>query len=63
MELKTVLLFAHECAPYHHAERTIGAQRPAQFAEHLPEFGWRAIDVSVGEHAPDGGLFPYWVSN
>ncbi len=45
MELKTVLLFAHECAPYHHAEGTIGAQRPAQFAAHLPEFGWRAIVV------------------
>jgi hypothetical protein len=41
--LRTVLLFAHECAPYHRHESTIGAQRPAQFAKHLPDFGWRAV--------------------
>jgi len=42
-ELRTVLIFAHECAPYNRPESTIGAQRPAQFAKYLPEFGWRAI--------------------
>lgn len=41
--LKTVLIFSHECAPYNRPESTVGAQRPAQFAKHLPEFGWRAI--------------------
>jgi glycosyltransferase involved in cell wall biosynthesis len=42
-EMRTVLIFAHECAPYNRLESTIGAQRPAQFAKFLPEFGWRAI--------------------
>jgi hypothetical protein len=42
---RTVLIFAHECAPYNRPESTAGAQRPAQFAKHLPEFGWRAIVV------------------
>ncbi len=41
----TVLIFAHECAPYNRPESTIGAQRPAQFARHLPHFGWRAIVI------------------
>jgi glycosyltransferase involved in cell wall biosynthesis len=41
--LRTVLVFAYECAPHHRHESTAGAQRPAQFAKHLPEFGWRAI--------------------
>lgn len=45
MGLRTALFFAHECAPHHRAESTIGAQRPAQFAKHLPEFGWRAVVV------------------
>lgn len=43
MGLRTALFFAHECAPHHRAESTMGAQRPAQFAKHLPEFGWRAL--------------------
>jgi glycosyltransferase involved in cell wall biosynthesis len=43
--LRTLLVFAHECAPYHRPQSTIGAQRPAQFAKHLPEFGWRAVVV------------------
>jgi len=43
--LRTVLFFAHACAPHHRAESTMGAQRPAQFAKHLPEFGWRALVV------------------
>lgn len=43
--LRTVLIFAHECAPYHRPQSTIGAQRPAQFAKYLPEFGWRAVVV------------------
>jgi hypothetical protein len=41
--VRNVLIFAHECAPYNRPESTIGAQRPAQFAKHLAEFGWRAI--------------------
>ena len=44
-DLKTVLIFAHECAPYHRIQSTVAAQRPAQFAKYLPEFGWRAIVV------------------
>lgn len=40
---RTVLVFAHECAPYHRPSSTAGAQRPAQFAKHLPASGWRAI--------------------
>ena len=44
-ELRTVLLFAHECAPYHRPESTVGAQRPAQLAHHLPDFGWRAVVI------------------
>lgn len=44
--LKTVLIFAHECAPRHRPESTIGAQRPAGFAKHLPEFGWRPVVVA-----------------
>lgn len=43
--LRTVLIFAHECAPYHAPTSTIGAQRVAQFAKHLPSFGWRAIVI------------------
>jgi glycosyltransferase involved in cell wall biosynthesis len=43
--MKTLLVFAHECAPYHRRESTIGAQRPAQLAKHLPAFGWRAVVV------------------
>jgi len=41
--LKTVLIHAYECAPYHRPGSTIGAQRPYQFAKHLPKFDWRAI--------------------
>lgn len=43
--LRTVLIFAHECAPHHRPESTAGAQRPAQFAKHLPAFGWRVIVI------------------
>ena len=43
--MRTVLIFAHECAPFNRPESTIGAQRPAQFAKHLPKFGWRAIVI------------------
>lgn len=43
--LRTVLIFAHECAPYNVPASTIGAQRVAQFAKHLPSFGWRAIVI------------------
>ncbi|MCB9294270.1 MAG: glycosyltransferase [Lewinellaceae bacterium] len=41
--MKTVLIFAYECAPFNRSGATIGAQRPAQFAKHLPKFGWNAI--------------------
>jgi glycosyltransferase involved in cell wall biosynthesis len=41
--MKTVLIFAHECAPHNNPRSVIGAQRPAQFAKHLREFGWRAV--------------------
>lgn len=41
--MKNLLLFAHECAPFNRRESTIGAQRPAQFARHLPAFGWRTV--------------------
>ena len=41
--MKTVLILAYECAPYHRPGSVIGAQRPYQFAKHLPKFGWRAI--------------------
>ncbi len=41
--MKTVLIHAYECTPYHRPGSTIGAQRPYQFAKHLPKFGWRAI--------------------
>lgn len=40
---KTVLIFSHECAPHHRPQSTIGAQRCAQFAKHLPKFGWKTI--------------------
>jgi glycosyltransferase involved in cell wall biosynthesis len=42
-QLRNVLIFAHECAPHNRPESTVGAQRPAQFAKYLPEFGWRAV--------------------
>lgn len=45
MGLRTALFFAHECAPHNHARSTMGAQRPAQFARYLPDFGWRALVV------------------
>lgn len=43
--LRTVLIFAHECAPYNAPASTIGAQRVAQFAKYLPNFGWRAVVI------------------
>ncbi len=43
--MKTALIFAHECAPFHRPQSTIGAQRPAQFAKHLPPLGWRVIVI------------------
>jgi len=36
-------MLAYEFAPYHRPGSTIGAQRPFQFAKHLPSFGWRSI--------------------
>lgn len=41
--MKTLLILAYECAPYHRPGSTIGAQRPNQFAKHLPAFGWRCV--------------------
>lgn len=43
--MKTVLILAYECAPYHRPGSTIGAQRPYQFAKHLTKFGWRAVVI------------------
>jgi glycosyltransferase involved in cell wall biosynthesis len=43
--MKTVLIFAHECTPHNNPRSVIGAQRPAQFAKYLREFGWRAVVV------------------
>ena len=43
--MPTLLIFAHECAPYNRPKSTIGAQRPAQFAKHLAAYGWRTIVV------------------
>lgn len=53
--IRTVLIFAHECAPYNRPESTAGAQRPAQFAKHLPEFGWRAIVICCDTRARGTG--------
>ncbi len=41
--MKTALFIAYECAPFHRPSSTIGAQRPFQFAKHLPKFGWQAV--------------------
>jgi glycosyltransferase involved in cell wall biosynthesis len=41
--MRTLLMLAYEFAPYHRPGSTIGAQRPFQFAKHLPSFGWRSI--------------------
>ncbi|MFM7430965.1 MAG: hypothetical protein ACKO1F_13830, partial [Flammeovirgaceae bacterium] len=41
--MKTVLIIAFESAPFHRPGSTIGAQRPYQFAKHLPNNGWRTI--------------------
>lgn len=41
--MKTLLILAYECEPYHRTGSTIGAQRPYQFAKHLPAYGWRSI--------------------
>lgn len=43
--MRTVLIIAHECYPYHRPASTVGAQRPYQFAKYLPEFGWRCIVI------------------
>ena len=40
---RTVIMYAHECTPYHSAGATVGAQRPAQLAKWLPKFGWNLI--------------------
>lgn len=51
--MKTVLFFAHECAPYNRPESTIGAQRPAKFAKFLPRSGWRAIVLCADARASE----------
>lgn len=56
--VRTVLVFAYECAPHNKPESTIGAQRPAQFAKYLPEFGWRAIVVCCDAAKRDRGWLP-----
>jgi len=54
--LRTVLIFAHECAPYNAPTSTIGAQRVAQFAKHLPTFGWRAIVICCDARKRSAGF-------
>lgn len=41
--MKSLLIIAYECAPYHRPGSAIGAQRAYQFSKHLPLFGWRGI--------------------
>lgn len=41
--MKTALILAYECAPHNRPASTIGAQRPLQFARHLPSYNWRSI--------------------
>jgi glycosyltransferase involved in cell wall biosynthesis len=43
--MPTLLIFAHECAPHNRPQSTVGAQRPAQFAKHLQQYGWRAVVI------------------
>jgi len=54
--LRTVLIFAHECAPYNARASTIGAQRVAQFAKHLPSFDWRAIVICCDARTRETGF-------
>jgi hypothetical protein len=55
---RTVLIFAYECAPFNKPESTVGAQRPAQFAKYLPDFGWRAIVLCCDATKRDNGWLP-----
>ena len=41
--MKTILIIAYECAPYHRKGSMIGAQRPYQFAKNLNALGWQVI--------------------
>lgn len=41
--MNTILILAYECYPFNRPGSTIGAQRPYQFAKHLPKFGFRTI--------------------
>lgn len=52
---RTVLIFAYECAPFNKPESTVGAQRPAQFAKYLPDFGWRALVLCCDATKRDRG--------
>lgn len=54
--MRTVLIFAHECAPYNAPASTIGAQRVAQFAKHLPSFGWRAVVICCDSRERGAGF-------
>lgn len=56
--VRTVLVFAYECAPYNQRESTIGAQRPAQFAKYLPAHGWRAIVLCCDASRRGEGMSP-----
>jgi glycosyltransferase involved in cell wall biosynthesis len=55
--LRTLLIFAYECSPYHHRGSVIAGQRPAQFARHLPHFGWRSIVVCCDGQARGTGAW------
>lgn len=41
--MKTVIIYAYECLPYHRSGSTMAAQRPFHFAKNLCNHGWRAI--------------------
>lgn len=51
--MPTLLIFAHECAPFNRPQSTVGAQRPAQFAKYLPAFGWRAVVICCDRERRD----------
>src|SRR5262249_34016292 len=43
--VRTVLIFAYECAPHQSPRTLVAGQRPAQLAKYLPAHGWRSIVI------------------
>ena len=43
--MKTILIIAYECFPYHRPGSTMGSLRPYHFAKYLPDQGWRTIVI------------------